>query len=39
MHPNKFADDTKLGGVADTSKGCSALQQDLDVWRVRWRGI
>ncbi|GAB0176132.1 transmembrane protein 168 [Grus japonensis] len=26
----KFADDTKLGGVADTLEGCAAIQQDLD---------
>jgi len=26
----KFADDTKLGGVADTVQGCASIQQDLD---------
>ncbi|GAB0203289.1 mitochondrial enolase superfamily member 1 [Grus japonensis] len=27
---SKFTDDTKLGGVADTSEGCAAIQQNLD---------
>ncbi|GAB0208719.1 mitochondrial enolase superfamily member 1 [Grus japonensis] len=27
---SKFADNTKLGGVANTPEGCAAIQQDLD---------
>ena len=27
---SKFADYTKLGGVADAPEGCATIQQDLD---------
>jgi len=27
---SKFADNKKLGGVADTPEGCAAIQHDLD---------
>ena len=27
---SKFADDTKLGEVADIPRGCATIQQDLD---------
>jgi len=27
---NKYTDDAKVGGVADTPEGCAAIQQNLD---------
>jgi len=34
---SKFADDVKLGGVADTAEGCAAVQQDLGILES-WAG-
>ena len=31
---SKFADDTKLGRVADTPQGCTTIQENLDRWRA-----
>ena len=35
---SEFANDSKLGGVADTPEGCAAIQCDLNRLRVGWRG-
>ena len=35
---SKFADDTKLRGMADTPEDCAAVQWTLTGWRVRPRG-
>ena len=41
---SKFADNTKIGGVADSEEDCQRIQQDITNWRLgqrngRWRLI
>ena len=31
---SKFADDTKMGGLADTPEGCATIQHNLDRLRI-----
>jgi len=38
VHPQKFADDTKLGGAADMLESCATTQQDLDRLES-WAGM
>ena len=37
---SKFADDTKIGGVADSDEDCQRIQQDVDrleKWAEKWQ--
>ena len=37
---SKFADDTKIGGVADSDEDCQRIQQDIDRlenWAEKWQ--